>query len=83
VRIKVAKDDNAIFGPVRNAVYLFNFGEGHGRKGTKKLVMGFSEVFPGLGVNMKAQVFLEVSFVPDGFIHVGHLVVFMALGLNM
>ena len=30
---KVAEDDNAIFGPVRNAVDFFYFGKGHGRKG--------------------------------------------------
>jgi len=47
------------------------------------LVLGFSDVFPGLGVNMKAQVFLEGSFVPDGLVRGGHLVVFMELGLNM
>jgi len=47
------------------------------------LVLGFSDVFPGLGVNMKAQVFLEVSFVPYGFVRGGHLVVFMELGFNM
>jgi len=64
------------------------FGKGHGRKGianrrTEELVLGFSDVFPRLGVNLKAQVFLEVSFVPDGLVRGRHLVVFMELRLNM
>jgi len=58
VRIEVAEDDNAIFGPVRNASYLFLFPKGIANRGTEELLLGFSDVFPGLGVNMKAQVLL-------------------------
>ena len=64
MRIEVAEDNYAIFGPVGNAVDLFNFGKVHGRKGIANIgmeeliLLGFSDVFPGLGINRKAQVFL-------------------------
>ena len=58
MRIQVAEDDNSIFGAIRNAIYLFDFGKGHGGKGitddwTKELILFLCDIFPGLGVNMQ------------------------------
>ena len=79
--VKVAKNDNLVFCADWVSIGIwFNFRNCHGWEGvayrrSEGLVLVFRDVFPGLCVFVKAEVFLGIGFIPDFFVLWGKEVV--------